>query len=98
MANGDIPMAPMTCRDEVPQTAAPDAVHLRESAAPGLAPASRMPLPPRARIPRPKPFVPTGPRWCQYCTLIKPDRTHHCRHCGTCVLQFDRKDLGSWSR
>lgn len=42
---------------------------------------------------RPNPVVNLGPRWCQHCKIIKPDRTHHCRHCGTCVLQFDRE---SW--
>ncbi|CDZ97866.1 Predicted DHHC-type Zn-finger protein [Phaffia rhodozyma] len=28
-------------------------------------------------------------RWCGYCQLLKPPRTHHCRVCGTCVLNFD---------
>lgn len=40
---------------------------------------------------RPIPIIEPGPRWCKHCKLIKPDRTHHCRHCGTCVLQFDRE-------
>lgn len=41
-------------------------------------------------VPRPNPIANLGPRWCQHCKIIKPDRTHHCRHCGTCILQFDR--------
>jgi palmitoyltransferase len=41
-------------------------------------------------IERPVPRLETGPRWCRFCEINKPDRTHHCRHCGTCVLQFDR--------
>jgi palmitoyltransferase len=44
-----------------------------------------------ARVQRPVPPVTMFPRWCQYCEIIKPPRTHHCRHCGTCVLQFDRE-------
>nr|ODO04468.1 vacuolar protein [Cryptococcus depauperatus CBS 7855] len=40
-------------------------------------------------VERPVPFVEYVPRWCQFCEIVKPDRTHHCRHCGTCVLQFD---------
>lgn len=42
-------------------------------------------------IVRPVPRVTIGPRWCRFCQINKPDRTHHCRHCGTCVMQFDRK-------
>lgn len=44
---------------------------------------------------RPNPVVDVGPRWCQHCKIIKPDRAHHCRHCGTCVLQFDRECTGA---
>lgn len=25
-------------------------------------------------------------RYCRFCRVIKPDRAHHCRQCGTCVL------------
>lgn len=28
-------------------------------------------------------------RWCRHCCASKPDRAHHCRLCGTCVLQMD---------
>ncbi|EIW71033.1 hypothetical protein TREMEDRAFT_37516 [Tremella mesenterica DSM 1558] len=42
---------------------------------------------------RPVPTVNVGPRWCQYCEIVKPERTHHCRHCGTCVLAFDHHCL-----
>ena len=42
-------------------------------------------------IERPTPRLDSGPRWCRLCEINKPDRTHHCRHCGTCVMQFDRK-------
>ncbi|XP_018395429.1 PREDICTED: palmitoyltransferase ZDHHC2 isoform X4 [Cyphomyrmex costatus] len=28
-------------------------------------------------------------RFCEKCQLIKPDRTHHCSVCGTCVLKMD---------
>ena len=42
-------------------------------------------------VQRPVPRMELGPRWCQYCELWKPDRTHHCRQCGTCTLQFDRE-------
>lgn len=42
-------------------------------------------------IERPVPQVSTNKRWCPHCEIIKPDRTHHCRHCGTCVMQFDRE-------
>ncbi|BFZ10296.1 hypothetical protein BsWGS_13335 [Bradybaena similaris] len=27
--------------------------------------------------------------YCQQCTLIKPDRCHHCSRCGVCVLKMD---------
>jgi palmitoyltransferase len=40
---------------------------------------------------RPVPRVEVGPRWCRFCEINKPDRTHHCRHCGTCVMAFDRE-------
>ncbi len=42
-------------------------------------------------VERPMPRLEVGPRWCRFCEVNKPDRTHHCRHCGTCVLQFDRE-------
>ncbi|GAA5800995.1 hypothetical protein HPULCUR_006435 [Helicostylum pulchrum] len=29
------------------------------------------------------------PVWCNICCIWKPDRTHHCRVCGTCVLKMD---------
>jgi palmitoyltransferase len=44
-----------------------------------------------SEIERPVPQVDSGVRWCRFCEINKPDRTHHCRHCGTCVMQFDRK-------
>lgn len=44
-------------------------------------------------VERPVPRVTPGPRWCRHCEINKPDRTHHCRHCGTCVMQFDREPL-----
>mmetsp|Transcript_34925 Transcript_34925/g.48773 ORF Transcript_34925/g.48773 Transcript_34925/m.48773 type:complete len:356 (+) Transcript_34925:81-1148(+) len=28
-------------------------------------------------------------RFCGFCTLYKPDRTHHCRICGKCTLRMD---------
>lgn len=46
-----------------------------------------------SELERPVPKVNTAPRWCRHCEIFKPDRTHHCRHCGTCVMQFDRE---SW--
>ena len=46
-------------------------------------------------VQRPVPKIESGPRWCRFCQINKPDRTHHCRHCGTCVLQFDRMALHS---
>ena len=44
-------------------------------------------------VERPVPKVDKSPRWCRYCEIYKPDRTHHCRHCGTCVMQFDRESV-----
>lgn len=29
------------------------------------------------------------PRFCRICALYKPDRTHHSRHTGACVLEMD---------
>lgn len=29
------------------------------------------------------------PRWCAKCNAPKPDRTHHCSTCQTCVLRMD---------
>ncbi|KAI8393878.1 DHHC palmitoyltransferase-domain-containing protein [Radiomyces spectabilis] len=29
------------------------------------------------------------PRVCDICRCIKPDRTHHCKDCNTCVLKMD---------
>lgn len=28
-------------------------------------------------------------RYCPICRVIKPDRAHHCTHCGQCVLKMD---------
>ena len=28
-------------------------------------------------------------RYCNKCEIVKPYRTHHCRHCGTCILNMD---------
>lgn len=28
-------------------------------------------------------------RWCRTCERFKPDRSHHCSVCGTCVLRMD---------
>lgn len=30
-----------------------------------------------------------GPRFCKWCKCYKPDRCHHCRVCGACVLRMD---------
>lgn len=30
-----------------------------------------------------------GPRFCLKCSVIKPDRSHHCSVCSQCVLKFD---------
>ncbi|KAF9178770.1 palmitoyltransferase for Vac8p [Haplosporangium sp. Z 767] len=30
-----------------------------------------------------------GPRWCDICKIVKPDRCHHCSECDTCVLRMD---------
>lgn len=30
-----------------------------------------------------------GVRYCSKCQCFKPDRTHHCRQCGLCVLRMD---------
>jgi ribosomal protein L40E len=27
-------------------------------------------------------------KWCKTCWAPKPERTHHCRHCGRCVLRM----------
>ncbi|KAF9157658.1 palmitoyltransferase pfa5, partial [Mortierella sp. AD010] len=29
------------------------------------------------------------PRWCDICKIIKPDRSHHCSECNSCVLRMD---------
>uniref|UniRef100_A0AC35TSS2 Palmitoyltransferase n=1 Tax=Rhabditophanes sp. KR3021 TaxID=114890 RepID=A0AC35TSS2_9BILA len=28
-------------------------------------------------------------RYCSHCTMVKPDRAHHCSICKTCNLKFD---------
>ena len=28
-------------------------------------------------------------RFCNHCQKFKPERAHHCRQCGTCVLKMD---------
>ena len=28
-------------------------------------------------------------RFCAFCLVKKPDRVHHCRHCGLCVRKLD---------
>lgn len=30
-----------------------------------------------------------GIRWCKKCDAWKPDRCHHCRHCGRCTLKSE---------
>ncbi|KAF9994240.1 hypothetical protein BGZ79_001003, partial [Entomortierella chlamydospora] len=29
------------------------------------------------------------PRWCDICKITKPDRSHHCSECNSCVLRMD---------
>ncbi|KAF8928308.1 palmitoyltransferase pfa5 [Dissophora ornata] len=29
------------------------------------------------------------PRWCDICKTVKPDRSHHCSECNSCVLRMD---------
>ncbi|KAI1292720.1 palmitoyltransferase for Vac8p, partial [Mortierella claussenii] len=29
------------------------------------------------------------PRWCDICSIVKPDRCHHCSECNKCVLRMD---------
>ena len=46
----------------------------------------------KAKVARQPPLsAPLHPyfRWCSRCEHIKPLRTHHCRHCGTCILSMD---------
>lgn len=33
--------------------------------------------------------TPIGPRYCEKCVHIKPDRCHHCSVCGVCVTKMD---------
>lgn len=46
---------------------------------------SREPLPNTITIKRSN----GRPRWCSKCSAPKPDRCHHCRQCGRCVLKMD---------
>ena len=46
---------------------------------------SREPLPGTITIKRSN----GRPRWCSKCSAPKPDRCHHCRQCGRCVLKMD---------
>eukprot|EP00928_Gymnodinium_smaydae_P004291 TRINITY_DN11478_c0_g4_i2.p1 TRINITY_DN11478_c0_g4~~TRINITY_DN11478_c0_g4_i2.p1 ORF type:complete len:395 (-),score=55.86 TRINITY_DN11478_c0_g4_i2:82-1266(-) len=34
-------------------------------------------------------FRPGKITWCQSCDGPRPERAHHCRHCGVCVLRMD---------
>lgn len=38
---------------------------------------------------RPLPPHYPGLVYCRFCKIFKPERTHHCRHCGTCVLAME---------
>ncbi|KAI9354760.1 DHHC palmitoyltransferase-domain-containing protein [Pilaira anomala] len=38
---------------------------------------------------KPHTILSDNPEWCDTCQVWKPDRTHHCRVCGTCVLKMD---------
>lgn len=58
---------------------------------PVVAVGAKRKIPEWQTVERPLPYLHRGPRWCRFCQINKPDRTHHCRHCGTCILQFDRK-------
>ena len=31
----------------------------------------------------------SGRRYCETCKLLKPERCHHCRQCGKCILRMD---------
>lgn len=35
--------------------------------------------------------------WCQHCQAAKPPRVHHCKACGTCVVQMDHREC-CWCR
>ncbi len=37
----------------------------------------------------PFPNTKLGQAYCNHCNIWKPDRAHHCRHCGTCVLAME---------
>ncbi len=30
------------------------------------------------------------PRYCHMCECFKPDRTHHCKECNSCILKMDQ--------
>jgi len=31
-------------------------------------------------------------RYCEKCSIVKPDRCHHCSVCGSCILKMVRND------
>lgn len=45
---------------------------------------------PEAIFTRPGPH---DPRWCRYCRVVKPPRTHHCSTCDRCVTKMDHRAL-----
>ncbi|CAD6570727.1 MAG: hypothetical protein TREMPRED_005979 [Tremellales sp. Tagirdzhanova-0007] len=79
LRSSDVPSSSVTLADQMPQSKTKNSVVQ-----------SRKDW---REIERPLPRSDLGPRWCRFCEINKPDRTHHCRHCGTCVMQFDHHCL-----
>jgi hypothetical protein len=48
-----------------------------------------LPLPPPLAAVQAATLPGEAPRFCRYCHVYKPARTHHCGTCNRCVLQFD---------
>jgi hypothetical protein len=44
----------------------------------------------------PFPATRLGQAYCNHCNIWKPDRAHHCRHCGTCVLAMECVRTAVW--
>lgn len=38
-----------------------------------------------------------GCRYCDACAFYKPQAAHHCRSCGSCVMQMDHHCWWAWA-
>ncbi|CAD6981344.1 unnamed protein product [Tilletia controversa] len=90
--NTDPPAHHMSLQDAMSQGPPTESRHTTFPSTPsGRGASNFLPIPQRYPnvVPLLAPVEDVPSRYCHWCKIVKPPRTHHCKKCGACVLKMD---------